>query len=875
MSVADRQPPPALERAVRERSGKQSGDEIRFRCPHPGQHNNGDANPSARYNLVKQVWRCDACGEGGGWTDLCKLLEVPMRPDNHQTSTQVAGYVYRHEDGTPLRRKVRWEPGFQGRPKSFTWQTRDGDGNWSKSQGDGNPKVLYGSEKLPKARDLSQHVFVVEGEKDCDTGAKIGVVAVCNPEGAGQSNQRPKWRDAYSQQLKAISTTIIADKDEPGRAHAQAIASSLNGVAASVSVLELPGEGVKDLSDWVAERMRADLRIEDIRDELDQLRSDTPPWSPDEETEGACQENEENEKNQKTTQAQQLITLASSASLFHSPDGKAFASVRVGDHEETWAITSRSFRNWLRYQFFKCEEKPPGNQALKDTIDLLSARAQFEGDELPVFTRIAGDEKTIYLDLTDPQWRAVEIAAADWRVVSHSPVKFTRGSGVKALTPPILGGSVLDLQRFINVPAESDFRLVVAWLLASLRPVGPYPLLVLQGEQGSAKSTTARILRSLVDPVASPILTTPRNERDLMVAAQNAWVLAFDNLSRVPDWLSDAFCRLATGGGFSARRLFTDAEETILEAQRPILLNGIEELATRQDLLDRALVVHLPPIREETRRTESELWKDFEAESPKIRGALLTAVSAGIRHLPTVERPSLPRMADFALWTAACESNLPWPQGAILDAYNANREVSIDLALESDSVATALLDLMNDQKDWQGTAAELLTQLEERTTERAIKAQAWPKNAQALSGRLKRAATFLRKVGIEVNSERSSSRRTLRIHKTPISCVIPVTPVTPSPETPKESGPETMTRSVTRAQDMTRSMTRAQDMTRSMTRSMTRTPSSKPPENGRYDANDENDARIRAFSKTFHGPSQEIPTDASDSSPGRNQSPER
>jgi hypothetical protein len=170
----------------------------------------------------------------------------------------------------------------------------------------------------------------------------------------------------------------------------------------------------------------------------------------------------------------------------------------------------------------------------------------------------------------------------------------------------------------------------VGWLLGALHPHGPYPVLILHGEQGSAKTTTEKFFRSLIDPSSALVRSQPHEPRDLIIAASNGFVCAFDNLSSLPDWFSDALCRLSTGGGFSTRALYTDDEEIIFEAKRPIILNGIEELATRGDLLDRAIVVELPRITDERRQTEDSLCVAFERERPRLLGALLDAVSGAL-----------------------------------------------------------------------------------------------------------------------------------------------------------------------------------------------------------------------------------------------------
>jgi hypothetical protein len=140
--------------------------------------------------------------------------------------------------------------------------------------------------------------------------------------------------------------------------------------------------------------------------------------------------------------------------------------------------------------------------------------------------------------------------------------------------------------------------------VSSFRLRGPFLVLVLNGEQGSAKSTLVKILRALIDPNLAPLRTAPKEERDLMVSAKNAWIISFDNLSYLPPWLSDAICRLATGGGLGTRELYTDNEEIIFEARRPVIFNGIEELATQADLLDRSVILSLAEIPDEKRRDE-------------------------------------------------------------------------------------------------------------------------------------------------------------------------------------------------------------------------------------------------------------------------------
>jgi hypothetical protein len=449
-----------------------------------------------------------------------------------------------------------------------------------------------------------------------------------------------------------------------------------------------------------------------------------------------------------------LARLLDEMELWHDETDEPCATVPVEGHRETWRVDSRSkpFRRWLAKRWFEAtggEVLAAGG--LADLAALLEGKAVFAGPKRATYHRVAGHEGKVYLDLGDPEWRAVEIDGEDWRVVAEPPVKFLRAKGSAALPEPRRPDRPLRdlLKPFVNV-AEEEWPLVVAWLAAALRPTGPYPILKLLGEQGSTKTTTAKVLVALIDPNTAPVRAEPTSLRDLMIAATNRWVLCFDNLSSLSPWLSDALCRLSTGGGSATRTLYADAEECIFQAMRPQILTSIEEIGARSDLLERSLILDLPPIGEGKRRAEKAIWADFEAARPAILGALLDAVSAGLRDLPAVEAKAdaeLGRMADFEQWARACEGPLGLAPGSFAEAYAANREVATQTVLESNPAIAALLRLLESESVYEQTATNLLTKLEFVTTD-PRKQPGWPKTPRVLSAILKRAAPNLRQVGI-------------------------------------------------------------------------------------------------------------------------------
>ena len=215
---------------------------------------------------------------------------------------------------------------------------------------------------------------------------------------------------------------------------------------------------------------------------------------------------------------------------------------------------------------------------------------------------------------------------------------------------------------------------------------------------------------------------------------------------------------LSTGEGFATRALYTDQEEVIFESQRPVMFNGITDLATRSDLLDRSLLVTLAAIPEDQRKAERTLWAAFDAAKPKILGALLDAVVVGLANEQNVKLDRVPRMADFALWVTACESGLGWPPGTFLEAYTANRASANDTAIEASLVGVQVQSFMACRESWQGTSSELLAELGQVADDATRKRRDWPKSARKLSGDLRRIAPNLRAAGIDVGFRRSGKR---------------------------------------------------------------------------------------------------------------------
>jgi hypothetical protein len=494
------------------------------------------------------------------------------------------------------------------------------------------------------------------------------------------------------------------------------------------------------------------------------------------------------------TQASELVTLVKErdAILFHTPDQQAFAALALDGHREVLAIRSRAFKLWLARAYWEFtgaeqareearaealkDENPlawlfvggtgesvarvPGAQAITDAVATLEGLAIFDGDERDVHVRLAHFGRNVYLDLGNEEWEAVEITAEGWRIVDVPPVMFRRPAGLEALPNPVEDGSFEDLRPFLNVTAE-DWVLTVGFIVGLFSP-GPYPVLTLLGEMGSAKSTISKVIRRLVDPNTALLRRKPRSDHDLAIAANNGWVITADNLSSMPVWLSDAICTLATGGGFATRQLYSDADEQLFDSMRPVVLNGIGDIVARSDLLDRAILVTCPVLTE--KKKESVFWAAFDLALPRILGAVLDAVSAAIAGVDDVVLEETPRMVDFAAWVTAAEAVLGFKNGKFLTAYLKNRAAADQTALDASPIGQFIIDLAETNKEWTGTATELLGRLCDMANVtdgvgpdqigHTRRQEGWPKAANALSAKLHLLAPNLRRVGVEVTIAR-------------------------------------------------------------------------------------------------------------------------
>lgn len=447
---------------------------------------------------------------------------------------------------------------------------------------------------------------------------------------------------------------------------------------------------------------------------------------------------------EKTIADEIVDVIAGRVDLFHDKDGEPYAAFDNEGVRQTHAVWSKGFRELVGFIIYRELGLAPSEQVLKTALNTLAGKAKFDGDERPVYLRVAFHDGAMWIDLCDAEWRAIKVTRDGWEIVKNPPVHFRRTSSMRPLPTPVYGGKVDTLWEIVNVPME-DRLLVLAVMLECYRANTPYPVLELVGEQGSAKSSTQFYLRELIDPNMANNRAAPNTVEDLFVAAQNSHVISLENMSQMVAAFQDGVCVLSTGGGHAKRELYSNYDESVVSFMKPVILNGIATIATRQDLADRTVHCDLAPIMH--RFTAGEIAKKFEAERNGIFGGLMDQLVAALKILPSVvtEDLELPRMADFALLGEAVYRVNGEAPGAFLAYYSGKRTETVHRTLDSSPVGAAALSyLEKHQLGFEGTVKGLM----EALAPFRPNGEGWPHSPRGFADAFRRVAPALRMVGV-------------------------------------------------------------------------------------------------------------------------------
>ena len=476
-------------------------------------------------------------------------------------------------------------------------------------------------------------------------------------------------------------------------------------------------------------------------------------------------ETDEKVKEKSPTQAEILLNIAEGmgAEFFADEIANLYAAIPVEGHTELLRLDGGDFRLLLQGLYYRRTSKPVSADALVQAVGIFSARARFEGSEpKKLNVRVAEHSSSFWYDLSNRIWQAVEVTPSGWRIVNKPPILFKRFKHQRAQVTPAPSGDVSKIFKYI--PIKQNPLLFLVLLCCYFIPSIPRPMLVIYGEKGSGKTTTSEFMKSLVDPSALSTLTLKNDERDLLVNLVQHHFLVFDNATYINEATSNELCRAVTGGGNQARKLYSDDDAVIFNFQRCVLLNGVSNIVTRSDLLDRSVLIEIERLKEY--RQIAAIRADFKRDKPEILGGIFGIISSAMQIFPHVNLDSHPlngclRMNDFSAWGYALAEAIEVDSGEkFLKEYAANKITQNDEAINSDPVAFLVIEFMRGRESWSGTATNLYSELTFIASENKIstRGKSFPQDPARLSKRLNGIKSNLEMAGVNFEKSKSGER---------------------------------------------------------------------------------------------------------------------
>jgi hypothetical protein len=435
-----------------------------------------------------------------------------------------------------------------------------------------------------------------------------------------------------------------------------------------------------------------------------------------------------------------------------------------GDGSDVSPVHSPISKMWINNRSFNQYRKVLSKSAMQQVLDTLAAKAHFEGEQYKLSVRHAWLKEELWYDLGGS---AAQITKTGWVVTKSPPIIFVRFPHQTQQVMPIAGGSIGLLLKYVNLDDPQEQLLFIVYVVAAFIPGFARPLLILSGPQGAGKTTPMKVAKAVIDPSELSGASVPVNETAFVQAASHESFLFYDNISVMPSWFSDVLSKASTGYAFSKRELFSNDTDVFYFLQKAIALNGISQVISRADLLDRSILLSLERITPDKRKSEDEFWGEFDTDRPAILGAILDVLAKALKIHPQVRPPELPRMATFARWGYAIAEAAGYGGQAFIDAYNENIDLQQDEAIDANPVATAIVEFMKDRNDWRGRASELYGFLQTIVINLHLASKSgWPANAAILGRELRRIIPSLAARGIVVTIPKRGNQRTLELHKT-------------------------------------------------------------------------------------------------------------
>lgn len=462
-----------------------------------------------------------------------------------------------------------------------------------------------------------------------------------------------------------------------------------------------------------------------------------------------------------------LIRIADDAKYYIDDLEEGYVSVQMEDHRELYKIRSQKFRKWLTFHYYKATGKAPSTENMSQALSVIETKAIFEGESVTLHKRVAqnDDGDKFYYDLGDSRWSVVELTPGEWKVLNDPPVLFNRNKNMKGQTLSKEGGNVHLIDKHFRFGNDDLLFLFKIYVIHCFIPQIPHLISIFHGEKGSSKTTSVRKTKMIVDPSSRGLLTMPKGKEQLALILNKNYTIAFDNLEKLQSHQSELLCIASTGGGLSKRTLYTDDDETILDFKRCVVLNGINIVATKPDLLDRSILLELERIPPKERKEEAVIWKEFNNDLPNIVTGILDTVCKAMEIYPNLQLKELPRMADASKWGYAIAVAMGDSGERFLKVYKDNQRITNRETIADHPVAAAVVLLVEENYTYESSVSELLTNLEKIAMKNKINTHSnlWPKASNVLSKRLKEVKSNLGEIGIEFTFSNTKNSTRIKI----------------------------------------------------------------------------------------------------------------
>lgn len=412
-------------------------------------------------------------------------------------------------------------------------------------------------------------------------------------------------------------------------------------------------------------------------------------------------------------------------------------------------VNSEEFKDQIKNRAYRERKYRLKNDSLRQLIEMIEVKARIDNMRILSFVRIGKTEEDFYYDLGGNG--KVRIGENGYEVVNDANICFIKKATALDQCKPIENKDidVWDLKPFINVKTDEAFILFLVNLISHFVPNIPHQILILNGNQGSSKSTVSRIIKKIIDPSTVDIYSFPTNKEDLVLHLNSAYLVIYDNLGRIKPEFNDILCQVATGGKFLKRKLFTDSDLVTFSLKKGLVLNGINLATDQPDLLDRSIVLNLKTINSKDRKTEMDIFDEIDEIIPYILHDIFEIVSNAKKIYEDIELKELPRMADAVKWSCSIAEAMGVGADEYMRIYNSNQKnINIEV-LSSNLVGTIIIDFMDIRDSWIGPVSDLWEILNGKAFINGVsKDKSWAKTPSQLSRNLNMLKTNLEKIGI-------------------------------------------------------------------------------------------------------------------------------